>query len=116
PRPPVLGRGSQCINTGGEKVYPEEVEQALKAHPDVYDALVAGVPDARWGNHVAAVVQLRAGAPRPSLADIQSHCRSRLAGYKVPRQLVITDAIQRSPSGKADYRWARQVAMAAERP
>ncbi|WP_030644276.1 MULTISPECIES: acyl-CoA synthetase [Streptomyces] len=111
----VLGRGSQCINTGGEKVYPEEVEQALKAHPDVYDALVAGVPDSRWGNHVAAVVQLRAGAPRPSLADIQSHCRTRLAGYKVPRRLVITDAIQRSPSGKADYRWARQVA-AAERP
>ncbi|MFF5533785.1 acyl-CoA synthetase [Streptomyces cinerochromogenes] len=112
----VLGRGSQCINTGGEKVYPEEVEQALKAHPDVYDALVAGVPDSRWGNHVAAVVQLRPGAPRPSLADIQSHCRTRLAGYKVPRQLVITDVIQRSPSGKADYRWAREVAVAAEQP
>jgi acyl-CoA synthetase (AMP-forming)/AMP-acid ligase II len=112
----VLGRGSQCINTGGEKVYPEEVEQALKAHPDVYDALVAGVPDATWGNHVAAVVQLREGARRPSLADIQGHCRTRLAGYKIPRQLVITDAIQRSPSGKADYRWAREVAVAADRP
>jgi acyl-CoA synthetase (AMP-forming)/AMP-acid ligase II len=112
----VLGRGSQCINTGGEKVYPEEVEQALKAHPDVYDALVAGVPDANWGHRVAAVVQLRAGAPRPSLADIQSHCRTRLAGYKIPRRLVITDAVQRSPSGKADYRWAREVAVAADRP
>ncbi|WBO68123.1 acyl-CoA synthetase [Streptomyces camelliae] len=112
----VLGRGSQCINTGGEKVYPEEVEQALKAHPDVYDALVAGVPDATWGNHVAAVVQLREGASRPSLADIQTHCRTRLAGYKVPRQLVITESIQRSPSGKADYRWAREVAVAADRP
>jgi 3-oxocholest-4-en-26-oate---CoA ligase len=111
----VLGRGSQCINTGGEKVYPEEVEQALKAHPDVYDALVAGVPDATWGNHVAAVVQLREGASHPSLADIQSHCRTRLAGYKIPRQLVITDSIQRSPSGKADYRWAREVAVAADR-
>ncbi|MQY37557.1 Long-chain-fatty-acid--CoA/3-oxocholest-4-en-26-oate--CoA ligase [Streptomyces sp. RB17] len=111
----VFGRGSQCINTGGEKVYPEEVEQALKAHPDVYDALVAGVPDATWGNHVAAVVQLRAGASHPSLADIQSHCRTRLAGYKIPRQLVITDSIQRSPSGKADYRWAREVAVAADR-
>ncbi|MEV3988774.1 acyl-CoA synthetase [Streptomyces sp. NPDC049837] len=109
----VLGRGSQCINTGGEKVYPEEVEQALKSHPDVYDALVAGVPDPRWGHHVAAVVQLRAGAERPSLDDIQGHCRTRLAGYKVPRQLVITDRIQRSPSGKADYRWARSVAEAA---
>ncbi|MEU5317739.1 acyl-CoA synthetase [Streptomyces sp. NPDC021056] len=110
----VLGRGSQCINTGGEKVYPEEVEQALKSHPDVYDALVAGVPDAKWGHHVAAVVQLREGAPRPSLDDIRTHCRSRLAGYKIPRQLVIEDSIQRSPSGKADYRWARAVAVRAD--
>ncbi|MEV0909624.1 acyl-CoA synthetase [Streptomyces hokutonensis] len=109
----VLGRGSQCINTGGEKVYPEEVEQALKSHPDVYDALVAGVPDPKWGNHVAAVVELRAGAVRPSLDDIQTHCRSHLAGYKIPRQLVIAETIQRSPSGKADYRWAREVAVAA---
>ncbi|MGY1503178.1 acyl-CoA synthetase [Streptomyces sp. QTS52] len=111
----VLGRGSQCINTGGEKVYPEEVEQALKSHPDVYDALVAGVPDPRWGNHVAAVVQLRKGAPRPSLADVQSYCRTHLAGYKIPRQLVITETIQRSPSGKADYRWAQEVAVGADR-
>ncbi|MFI8962903.1 acyl-CoA synthetase [Streptomyces sp. NPDC053493] len=110
----VLGRGSQCINTGGEKVYPEEVEQALKSHPDVYDALVAGVPDARWGNHVAAVVQLRAGAAPLDLAALQTHCRTRLAGYKVPRQLVLTDRIQRSPSGKADYRWARSVAAEAD--
>jgi acyl-CoA synthetase (AMP-forming)/AMP-acid ligase II len=111
----VLGRGSQCINTGGEKVYPEEVEQALKSHPDVYDALVAGVPDPTWGNHVAAVVQVRSGAPQPSLEDIQTHCRSRLAGYKIPRQLVIAESIRRSPSGKADYRWAREVAVAADR-
>ncbi|UXY23687.1 acyl-CoA synthetase [Streptomyces cynarae] len=111
----VLGRGSQCINTGGEKVYPEEVEQALKAHPDVYDALVAGVPDAMWGNHVAAVVQVRRGAARPSLEDIQAHCRTRLAGYKIPRQLVVTEVVRRSPSGKADYRWAREVAVAADR-
>ncbi|GCB52787.1 acyl-CoA synthetase [Streptomyces sp. NL15-2K] len=111
----VLGRGSQCINTGGEKVYPEEVEQALKSHPDVYDALVAGVPDAKWGHHVAAVVQLREGAGRPSLEDIQTHCRARLAGYKIPRRLVVTETIRRSPSGKADYRWAREVAVAADR-
>ncbi|WP_328724331.1 acyl-CoA synthetase [Streptomyces sp. NBC_00259] len=108
----VLGRGSQCINTGGEKVYPEEVEQALKAHPDVYDALVAGVPDEKWGNHVAAVVQLRQGAAALDLESVQEHCRARLAGYKIPRQLVIAPAIQRSPSGKADYRWARSVAAA----
>lgn len=106
----VLGRGSQCINTGGEKVYPEEVEQALKSHPDVYDALVAGVPDEKWGNRVAAVVQLRGGAREPGLDAIQAHCRTRLAGYKIPRQLVIAPEIQRSPSGKADYRWARSVA------
>jgi acyl-CoA synthetase (AMP-forming)/AMP-acid ligase II len=112
----VLGRGSQCINTGGEKVYPEEVEQALKSHPDVYDALVAGVPDATWGSRVAAVVQLRTGVPHPSLADIQAHCRTRLAGYKIPRRLVITEVIRRSPSGKADYRWAREVAAADADP
>ncbi|MET8473477.1 acyl-CoA synthetase [Streptomyces sp. NPDC006422] len=106
----VLGRGSQCINTGGEKVYPEEVEQALKSHPDIYDALVAGVPDEKWGNHVAAVVQLADGARPLTLDAVQTHCRSHLAGYKIPRQLVVTDRIQRSPSGKADYRWARQVA------
>lgn len=111
----VLGRGSQCINTGGEKVYPEEVEQALKSHPDVYDALVAGVPDAKWGNRVAAVVQLREGAPHPSLEEVQSYCRTHLAGYKIPRQLVIAETIQRSPSGKADYRWAQEVAVGAVR-
>ncbi|MFI6642856.1 acyl-CoA synthetase [Streptomyces sp. NPDC050504] len=109
----VLGRGSQCINTGGEKVYPEEVEQALKAHPDVYDALVTGVPDEKWGNRVAAVVQLREGAAGGlDLAAVQAHCRTRLAGYKVPRTVVFTERIQRSPSGKADYRWAKEVAAA----
>ncbi|MFE3552881.1 acyl-CoA synthetase [Streptomyces kronopolitis] len=106
----VLGRGSQCINSGGEKIYPEEVEQALKAHPDVYDVLVAGVPDERWGNRVAAVIQLRPGAGPLDLAGIQQHCRARLAGYKVPRAVVFTDRIRRSPSGKADYRWAKAVA------
>ncbi|WP_098895451.1 acyl-CoA synthetase [Streptomyces sp. t99] len=111
----VLGRGSQCINTGGEKVYPEEVEQALKSHADVYDALVAGVPDERWGNRVAAVVQLREGADALTLDAVQAHCRTRLAGYKIPRALVLADRIQRSPSGKADYRWAKAVAAGAGR-
>lgn len=109
----VLGRGSQCINTGGEKVYPEEVEQALKSHPDVYDALVAGVPDERWGNRVAAVVQLRQNKKALTLEAVQAHCRTRLAGYKIPRALVLADRIQRSPSGKADYRWAKAVAAGA---
>jgi acyl-CoA synthetase (AMP-forming)/AMP-acid ligase II len=106
----VLGRGSQCINTGGEKVYPEEVEEALKAHPDVYDALVAGVPDEKWGSRVSAVVQLRDGVAAPTLEQIQTHCRARLAGYKIPRGLVVVGHIERSPSGKADYRWAGAVA------
>ncbi|WP_431041040.1 acyl-CoA synthetase [Streptomyces sp. P1-3] len=102
----VLGRGSQCINTGGEKVYPEEVEEALKAHPDIYDALVAGVPDALWGSRVAAVVQPRRDAEPLTTEAVRAHCRDRLAGYKIPRTVVFTDRIQRSPSGKADYRWA----------
>lgn len=110
----VLGRGSQCINTGGEKVYPEEVEQALKAHPDVYDALVAGVPDTRWGHRVAAVVQPRAQSSGLTADAVRDHCRERLAGYKIPRTVVFTDHIQRSPSGKADYRWARAVAQGAD--
>ncbi|GGP46482.1 fatty-acyl-CoA synthase [Streptomyces abikoensis] len=106
----VLGRGSQCINTGGEKVFPEEVEQVLKAHPAVYDVLVTGVRDARWGQRVTAVVQPREGTEPPTLDALQTHCRTRLAGYKVPRGLVLTERVERSPSGKADYRWARAVA------
>lgn len=103
----VLGRGSQCINTGGEKVFPEEVEEVLKAHPGVYDAVVAGAPDERWGERVAAVVQPRPGIAPPTRGALQAHCRARLAGYKVPRLVVFADCIRRSPSGKADYRWAR---------
>ena len=103
----MLGRGSVSINTGGEKVYPEEVEAALKGHPDVFDALVVGVPDERFGQHVAAVVAPRAGA-RPSLAGLDAFVRSQIAGYKVPRSLWIVDAVKRSPAGKPDYRWARE--------
>jgi acyl-CoA synthetase (AMP-forming)/AMP-acid ligase II len=109
----LLGRGSECVNTGGEKVFPEEVEAALKAHPGVFDAVVVGVPDERWGQRVAAVVQAREGHGAPTLADLDTHCRSRLAGYKVPRQLTVVEAIERSPSGKPDYRWAQRVAADA---
>jgi len=107
----LLGRGSGCVNTGGEKVFPEEVEGALKAHPAVFDALVVGVPDERWGQKVAAVVQLRDGSEL-TLDDLDAHCRPRLAGYKIPRQLTIVDGVQRSPSGKPDYPWALQAATA----
>jgi acyl-CoA synthetase (AMP-forming)/AMP-acid ligase II len=105
----VLGRGSTCINTGGEKVYPEEVEQALKAHPAVLDAVVAGVPDARFGERVAAVVELRAGVAAPDAGSLREHCRATLAGYKVPATIEFVPQVVRSPAGKADYRWARRV-------
>jgi 3-oxocholest-4-en-26-oate---CoA ligase len=105
----LLGRGSVSINTGGEKVYPEEVESVLKAHAAVFDAVVVGVPDARWGERVVAVVQPRPGAT-PTLGALQEHARTLLAGYKVPRELVTVAAIMRSPSGKPDYRWARATA------
>jgi 3-oxocholest-4-en-26-oate---CoA ligase len=113
----LLGRGSVSINTGGEKVYPEEVESVLKAHPDVFDALVVGVADEHWGQRVVAIVQGRdePGRPRsaPGLDSLQRHCREHLAGYKVPRELVLVDSIERSPSGKPDYRWARTVVTSA---
>ena len=102
----MLGRGSVSINSGGEKIYPEEVEAALKGHPDVFDALVVGVPDPRFGQHVAAVVQPRDGA-RPTLAELDSFVRREIAGYKVPRSLWYVDEVKRSPAGKPDYRWAK---------
>jgi 3-oxocholest-4-en-26-oate---CoA ligase len=106
----LLGRGSMCINTGGEKVYPEEVEATLKAHPRVADALVIGVADARWGQRVAAVVQPVDRSVVPSLSELQAHCRVHLAGYKVPRAIFIVDEVVRSPAGKGDYGWAQGVA------
>ncbi|MFC5730032.1 MULTISPECIES: AMP-binding protein [Nocardioides] len=104
-----LGRGSQCINTGGEKVYVEEVENVLHGHPDVADVLVVAVPDERLGERVAAVIAARDGRA-PSLDDIQSHARGALAGYKVPRDVVLVPEVRRTPAGKADYKWAKQVA------
>jgi acyl-CoA synthetase (AMP-forming)/AMP-acid ligase II len=109
----MLGRGSVSINSGGEKIYPEEVEAALKGHPDVFDALVVGVPDPRFGQHVAAVIQPREGA-RPTLAQLDSFVRSEIAGYKVPRSLWYVDEVKRSPAGKPDYRWAKD--QTEERP
>ncbi len=104
----LLGRGSVCINSGGEKIFPEEVESAVRSHPAVFDAIVVGVPDDRWGQRVAAIVAPRDVAP--TLEEIQTHCREAIAGYKVPRELHVVESIQRSPSGKPDYRWAADVA------
>jgi acyl-CoA synthetase (AMP-forming)/AMP-acid ligase II len=105
----LLGRGSQCVNTGGEKVFPEEVEGALKAHPEVFDALVIGVPDDRLGHRVAAVIQTRSGHI-PDFAGIDAHVRTEIAGYKVPRTLWLADEIGRLPSGKPNYTWALEYA------
>jgi len=106
----LLGRGSVSINSGGEKIFPEEVESAVRSHPDVLDAIVVGAPDDRWGQRVAAIVQPR-GERVPTLEDIQAHCRDHIAGYKVPRQLHVVGAIERSPSGKPDYRWAAGIVV-----
>ena len=106
----LLGRGSVSINTGGEKVYPEEVESALKSFDAIFDAVVVGVPDARFGERVVAVLQVRPGAT-PTLADVQEHLHGQLAGYKLPRGIVQVEEIVRSPSGKPDYRWARSAAI-----
>jgi acyl-CoA synthetase (AMP-forming)/AMP-acid ligase II len=105
----LRGRGSLCINTGGEKVFPEEVESVLVAHPDVHDVLVVGVPDPRWGQKVAAVVQVAPGSTADH-ASLEAHCREKLAAYKVPRAWTFVDTVRRSPSGKADYAWAKQTA------
>jgi acyl-CoA synthetase (AMP-forming)/AMP-acid ligase II len=106
----LFGRGSMSINTGGEKVFPEEVEGVLVGHPDVYDAIVVGMPDDRWGERVTAVVQRSPGSS-VSEGDLVAHCKEKLAGYKVPRTVVFVDSVQRSPVGKADYAWAKQAAM-----
>ena len=106
----LLGRGSASINTGGEKVYPDEVEAALKSHPGVFDVIVVGVPDDRWGEQVVAVVQPRTGEA-PSADALRDHARAHLAPYKIPHQVVIVDCVVRSPSGKPDYRWAKTTAM-----
>ncbi|GAB4003449.1 acyl-CoA synthetase [Nocardioides ultimimeridianus] len=106
----LLGRGSNCINTGGEKVYPEEVEQAIKAHPGVYDALVVGLPDDKYGQSVAAVVQPREGAT-VELGGLRDFLRAHLSGYKLPRSLTIVEEIPRNATGKAQYPRAKELAL-----
>ncbi len=103
----LLGRGSTCVNTGGEKVFPEEVEGALKSCPDVFDALVIGIPDELLGQRVAALVQLREGRAA-DLPAIEAHVRGQVAGYKVPRSIWLVGAISRGAAGKPDYHWAHR--------
>ena len=106
----LLGRGSVSINTGGEKVYPEEVEGALKAHPAVYDCLVVGVPDERWGSAVTAVVQPVARAPSPTLDELAAHCKARSPATRRRSTSSWSTPSSARPSGKADYRWAKETA------
>ena len=109
----LLGRGSTSINTGGEKVFPEEVENVVRGHPAVFDAMVVGVPDERFGERVVAVVAARPDVPRPADDELAAAARAHLAGYKVPRGWVWVERCQRLPTGKPDYAWARQVASPA---
>jgi fatty-acyl-CoA synthase len=108
----LLGRGSVCINTAGEKVFPEEVEEAVKRHPAVADCLVVGVPDDRFGERVVAVASYREGesVDEGTLVDF---AREHLAGYKLPKHVLFVETVQRAPNGKADYKWARKAALAA---
>ena len=109
----VFGRGSTCINTGGEKVFPEEVEEVLRTHPAVFDAVVAGQPHDRWGERVIGVISPRPGVAQPPFEELKTFLAARLAGYKVPKALVWVDEVKRSPAGKQDYRWAKDIAAGA---
>ena len=106
----LLGRDSVTINSGGEKIFAEEVELAIKGHPGVYDAVVCGTPNARFGSQVTAIVQLRAGSQLSEDA-LKAHANQSIARYKLPRAVLFADTIVRAPSGKADYRWAQGYAM-----
>jgi fatty-acyl-CoA synthase len=106
------GRDSVTINSGGEKIFAEEVEAAIKAHPSVYDCVVTGRPSERWGNEVVAIVRLKDGAS-PDEASLLAEAENHIARYKFPKAFVFVTTILRSPAGKADYRWAKQVAIEA---
>ena len=113
----LLGRGSQCINTGGEKVFPEEVEEVLKIHPSVEDALVFGLPDERFGQRIAAVVSLAPDAePIEDPKAIVDAVRERISSYKLPRDVVVVDTVPRAANGKADYPRARELFESASSP
>jgi 3-oxocholest-4-en-26-oate---CoA ligase len=108
----LLGRGNTCVNTGGEKVFPEEVEEALKTHLAVRDAVVVGLPDPRFGERICAVVETD-GVVQPTLAELSEHVRAHLAGYKAPRDLVLVESIGRAPNGKVDYKAIKDLAIAS---
>ena len=106
----LYGRGSVCINSGGEKIFIEEVENALKSHPAVYDAVVVGVDDENWGQRVVALVSRDSAAAAPGEAALREHCRAHIAGYKVPKEIYLVDTVFRGPNGKADYKLSQKLA------
>jgi fatty-acyl-CoA synthase len=106
----LLGRGSVCINTGGEKVFPEEVEEILKTHPEVHDAVVVGVPDEKFGEAITGVVEPAPGAS-PGADELIAHVKAALAHYKAPKTVLFVDTIGRAPNGKVDYRRMKQHAL-----
>lgn len=108
----LLGRGSMSINSGGEKIFAEEVEEAIKRHPLIDDCLVVGIPDERFGQRVVAVVGTSSLTP-PNPEEIAEFLRLTLAHYKIPKELVVRETVRRAPNGKADYKWAREVALDA---
>jgi fatty-acyl-CoA synthase len=105
----LYGRDSLVVNTGGEKVFVEEVEEVLRAHPAVADALVVGRPSERWGEEIVALVELRDGADA-TLDLLHTHCTSQLARFKAPKDVIFVDHVHRLGNGKADYRWAKSQA------
>jgi acyl-CoA synthetase (AMP-forming)/AMP-acid ligase II len=107
----LLGRGNQCINTGGEKVFPEEVEEALKRHPAVRDAAVVGLPHPRFGETICAVVELKKDAAHPVEPELTAFVRSQLADYKAPRTVLFVDSVGRAPNGKLDYKAVKALAL-----
>ena len=103
----LLGRGSNCINTAGEKVYPEEVEEAVKRHPDIYDCLVVGVDDDRFGQRVVALASFK-DQKTVEEQELISFTREHLAGFKLPKQVFFVEEVMRAPNGKANYKWAKE--------
>jgi acyl-coenzyme A synthetase/AMP-(fatty) acid ligase len=112
----LLGRGNQCINTGGEKVFPEEVEEALKRHGSVRDAAVVGLPHPRFGETICAVVELRKGEPQPPTEELRAFVRDQLADYKAPRTVLFVDSVGRAPNGKLDYKAVKALAVSRTAP
>lgn len=107
----LFGRGSTCINSGGEKVFPEEVESELRAHPSIHDAVVVGRPHERWGEEVVAIISLATGSTALSIDDVRTFLTKRLADYKRPRDLITVEEVRRSPAGKQDFRWAKSLIL-----